>query len=76
MAQRHHAQATALFQESLTIRREQGERRGIAECFDGLATAAAARRQPEGAVWAARHGFDDQQAPPEPADSTGTAIPL
>jgi DNA-binding CsgD family transcriptional regulator len=41
-----HARAAALFQESLTIRREQGDRRGIAECFEGLALAADARRKP------------------------------
>ena len=41
-----HARATALFQESLIVRREQGDRRGIAECFEGLAASADAGRKP------------------------------
>lgn len=45
-AQGQHALATARFQQSLMIRREQGDRRGIAECFEGLASAAEAARKP------------------------------
>ena len=41
-----HARAMALFQESLAIRREQGDRRGIAECFEALAMVADAQRKP------------------------------
>ena len=45
-----HGRATTLFRESLTIRREQGDRRGIAECFEGLASAADAGRKPADAA--------------------------
>jgi DNA-binding CsgD family transcriptional regulator len=45
-----HDRAASLFRESLAVRREQGDRRGIAECFEGLASAAAAMKKPEDAT--------------------------
>ena len=41
-----HARASTLFLESLAVRRELGDRRGIAECCEALATEADARRKP------------------------------
>jgi len=43
-AQGADQRATELYRESLAIRREQGDRRGIAECLEGLAVSAAADR--------------------------------
>ena len=44
------ASATAHLTESLALRRELGERLGIAECLEGLATVAAGTGQPERAA--------------------------
>ncbi len=43
-------QAHVLQRESLAIRRELGDKRGIAECLEGLAAVACARREPSRAA--------------------------
>jgi hypothetical protein len=42
--------ATALYGESLTLRRELGNKHGLAECLEGLAEVAVTQRQLEHAV--------------------------
>ena len=42
--------ATALYEESLALRRELGDKHGLAECLEGLAGVAVAQRQLEHAA--------------------------
>jgi tetratricopeptide (TPR) repeat protein len=66
--------ARARYEESLTLHREVGERRGIAECLLGFAGVAAAAGQPEraarlfGAAAALREAIGVPMAPVDRAD--------
>src|SRR5262249_17804674 len=62
--------ARARFLESLALRRELGNRRGIAECLEGLARVTAAQDQPERAaiLFGAAHALRDHLAAPLPVN--------
>jgi non-specific serine/threonine protein kinase len=63
--------AVALYEESLALRRELGDRRGIAEALEGLALVAADRAEPERAallLGAAEAVGEATGASPQPTD--------